>query len=111
MERLFVYGTLGPGRPNEHVMTTIGGTWAEGSVRGNLHQKGWGAAMGCPAISLDPDGEAVQGWVFSSANLLNHWQELDAFEGEEYERVLVSVTLADGGEVEAYIYVLKTRAD
>ncbi|MCT7653989.1 hypothetical protein MBH78_02755 [Oceanimonas sp. NS1] len=24
--RLFVYGTLGPGRPNEHVLTAIGGS-------------------------------------------------------------------------------------
>lgn len=24
-ERLFVYGTLGPGRPNEHVLRDIGG--------------------------------------------------------------------------------------
>ena len=33
MERLFVYGTLGPGRPNEHILLKIGGTWQPASVR------------------------------------------------------------------------------
>ncbi|KAB0731143.1 gamma-glutamylcyclotransferase, partial [Pseudomonas aeruginosa] len=27
MQRLFVYGSLGPGRPNEHLMQKIGGQW------------------------------------------------------------------------------------
>lgn len=27
IERLFVYGSLGPGRPNEHVLAVIGGNW------------------------------------------------------------------------------------
>jgi gamma-glutamylcyclotransferase (GGCT)/AIG2-like uncharacterized protein YtfP len=26
-DRLFVYGTLAPGRPNEHVLADLGGTW------------------------------------------------------------------------------------
>jgi gamma-glutamylcyclotransferase (GGCT)/AIG2-like uncharacterized protein YtfP len=26
-EKLIVYGTLGPGRPNEHVLKAIGGVW------------------------------------------------------------------------------------
>ncbi|MGI4199102.1 gamma-glutamylcyclotransferase family protein, partial [Klebsiella pneumoniae] len=30
MESLFVYGTLGPGRPNAHILENIGGTWQEG---------------------------------------------------------------------------------
>ncbi len=32
MESLFVYGTLGPGRPNAHILENIGGTWQEGHV-------------------------------------------------------------------------------
>ena len=27
IQRLFVYGTLALGRPNEHVLRKIGGTW------------------------------------------------------------------------------------
>lgn len=42
MESLFVYGTLGPGRPNAHILENIGGTWQEGHVGGSLLEKGWG---------------------------------------------------------------------
>ena len=41
INNLFVYGTLAPGRPNEHILQDIGGTWKEGSVTGKLHQEGW----------------------------------------------------------------------
>jgi gamma-glutamylcyclotransferase (GGCT)/AIG2-like uncharacterized protein YtfP len=40
IKKLFVYGTLGPGRPNEHIMKNIGDTWEEASVIGILHQEG-----------------------------------------------------------------------
>ena len=49
-QRLFVYGTLAPGRPNEHVLAPLGGTWQPAFVRGRLHAQGWGAAPGYPAI-------------------------------------------------------------
>ena len=45
IERLFVYGTLGPGRPNEHVLTAIGGSWLNASVSGFLRNEGWGATF------------------------------------------------------------------
>lgn len=40
MERLFVYGTLCPGRPNEHVMQKIGGEWLPARVKGRLIKAG-----------------------------------------------------------------------
>ena len=39
MESLFVYGTLGPGRPNAHILENIGGTWQEGHVGGFFIRK------------------------------------------------------------------------
>ena len=63
-QRLFVYGTLGPGRPNEHVLSVIGGTWEEASVNGYLKQQGWGAEMGYPGIVLDDDGDEIKGYIF-----------------------------------------------
>jgi len=39
---LFVYGTLCPGKPDEHVLRAIGGTWEEVSLKGYLKQIGWG---------------------------------------------------------------------
>ena len=40
LERLFVFGTLGPGRPNEQVLRDIGGTWEPATVTGTLRQEG-----------------------------------------------------------------------
>lgn len=108
-QRLFVYGTLGPGRPNEHVLTDIGGTWEKASVKGYLKPQGWGAAMGYPGIVLDERGDEIRGHIFCSDKLDGHWGELDAFEGEEYERVLVNVQTKEKTAVVAYIYILRAH--
>ena len=109
IQRLFVYGTLAPGRPNEHVLREIGGSWETATVTGTLRQKGWGASMGYPGIVLDQHGTKIHGYLFSSANLSDHWSELDEFEGESYERVLTEVKLKDNRRVDAYIYELKEK--
>ncbi|ALM50906.1 gamma-glutamylcyclotransferase family protein [Halomonas huangheensis] len=109
MQRLFIYGTLGPGRPNEHVMQKIGGSWKAATLKGRLLKSGWGAAMGFPGLVIDEDGEEIQGHVFSSENLSNNWQSLDNFEGAEYQRVLTTVTLASGEHVDAYVYALSNE--
>lgn len=106
MHRLFVYGTLAPGRPNEHVLSGIPGRWEPATVVGTLLQEGWGAAVGYPGIVLDELGEEVEGLVFSSESLAEHWARIDAFEGEGYERVLTAAKLEDGTAVDAYIYRL-----
>jgi gamma-glutamylcyclotransferase (GGCT)/AIG2-like uncharacterized protein YtfP len=109
VERLFVYGTLGPGRPNEHVLSAIGGSWEAATVRGMLRPEGWGAAVGYPGIDLDEEGGEVEGFLFSSENLPGHWAALDEFEGEAYERVLTEVKLEDGSTGDAYIYTLRGK--
>lgn len=91
IQRLFVYGTLCPGRRNEHVLSAIGGTWEEASIKGDLKQLGRGDEMGYPGIVLGDSGDEVKGYIFSSDKLDSHWEELDEFEGEEYRRVLVCV--------------------
>lgn len=107
MESLFVYGTLGPGRPNAHILEKIGGTWREGHVAGSLIHEGWGAEMGYPGIILDNSGNRVQGFLFTSENLQCHWDVLDEFEGSQYERVPVKVTTDDGETVISCIYMLR----
>ncbi len=106
---LFVYGTLGPGRPNEHVLSAIGGTWEEGSVSGYLKPQGWGTEMGYPGIVLDNEGDEIKGNIFCSDNLDDHWNELDDFEGDEYLRILTTIKTKDNISVEAYIYTLRER--
>ncbi|MEO0423888.1 MAG: gamma-glutamylcyclotransferase family protein [Pseudomonadota bacterium] len=107
MLRLFVYGTLAPGRRNHHVVSDIPGDWEVASMCGDLVDEGWGAAMGCPAIVPRADGPAVEGFVFRSPDLDAHWPRLDAFEGEAYERTTVVVTLGSGEQVEAQVYALR----
>lgn len=107
--RLFVYGTLGPGRRNGEVVSRIGGEWIPASVRGRLVLEGWAEAEGYPGMVLDGDGDPVPGHVFVSDDLAEHWDRLDAFEGEDFERVLPRVRLEDGTIVDAFVYVLRTE--
>ena len=107
MDRLFVYGSLQPGGPNEHVLEEIGGEWEPAAVRGRLVADGWGAKLGYPGLVLDDSGDKVQGHVFSSTRLDTHWSHLDAFEGAEYQRVVASVALDNNRQVCAHIYVLR----
>lgn len=108
-ERLFVYGTLAPGRPNAHMLADVPGRWEPATVTGTQHPEGWGAAAGYPGIVLHDDGDAVHGLVFSSDELANHWARLDEFEGDGYERVITKTRLADGSVVDAFIYRLSGR--
>jgi len=106
-DRLFVYGTLTPGGPNEHVLAEVPGTWEPATVKGTLLQEGWGAAVGYPGIVLNEVGGEVHGFIFSSEELATHWVRLDEFEGDGYERVITSAEFGDGTVVKAHIYVLK----
>ncbi len=108
VERLFVYGTLGPGRTNDHVLEAIGGLWEAATVNGTLRHEGWGAELSYPGIGLDKHGGEVEGFLFTSENLSGHWAALDKFEGEAYERVPAKVRLKDGSIVDAYIYTLRS---
>ncbi|MDO5619812.1 gamma-glutamylcyclotransferase family protein [Kocuria sp.] len=104
---LFIYGTLAPGRPNEHVLKPLGGVWQRGAVCGRLVQKGWGAASGHPAIVLDSSARPpVEGWLLTAESLPDWWVRLDEFEGAEYQRVLTEVELDDGSTAQAWIYAL-----
>lgn len=109
MSSLFVYGTLGPGRPNAHILENIGGRWLEGCVRGRLVDEGWGADFGFPGIVLESGGDEVKGYLFISDALSAHWAMLDEFEGEGYERVPVEVITADGNVIDSNIYGLKRK--
>ncbi len=111
IDRLFVYGTLAPGRPNAHVLADVPGMWEPATVRGRLFAQGWGAVIGYPGIIPDDSGDEVSGLVFTSEELQRHWSRLDEFEGEGYERILIPATLQDGTQVDAYVYALRDRTE
>jgi len=108
MAKLFVYGTLGLGNPNEHILKKIGGSWEKGFVWGKLFKEGWGAEMGFPGIKLEEKTEKIEGYIFCSDRIHEHWKVLDDFEGIGYERVKATVIMGkEEKKVEAFIYALK----
>ena len=93
--RLAVYGSLAPGRENHYLLAKYPGTWSRGRVRGDVINAGWGAAGGYLGLIPRDDGPWVAVQVFESESLAGAWQELDEFEGSEYQRVLIPVYSED----------------
>jgi gamma-glutamylcyclotransferase (GGCT)/AIG2-like uncharacterized protein YtfP len=89
--RLAIYGTLAPGKPNHHVVQPLGGEWCDGFVEGDMLDVGWGAAMGYRALLPRLGGESVPVKLLTAPRLGTAWEELDRFEGPDYERLLVPV--------------------
>lgn len=112
MERLFIYGTLAPGKPNEHILKDIEGTWEKASVNGILKEQGWGSDLGYPGIVLDNNcHNIVEGLIFESNQLKDKFKQLDEFEGNEYKRILTKVTLDTGEVIDAFIYALNEKVN
>ncbi len=107
MSSLFVYGSLQPNGPNEHVLSKISGTWQKATVIGHLVEAGWGAALGYPGVKLVENGEIIEGHVLTSVSLDTFWGELDTFEGEQYERVMTLCKLDTGERLAAFTYALR----
>lgn len=108
--RLAVYGSLAPGEENHHVVADLRGHWVQGSVRGELHDRGWGAGIGFPAMTWIPESEArIAVQILCSDDLPKYWDRLDEFEGEDYLRILVPVEV-EGAEplMTANIYRMRT---
>ncbi|KGA02093.1 hypothetical protein KP05_08785 [Cobetia amphilecti] len=106
MEHLFIYGPLGPGGLNEHVIANIDGEWSSAYLRGRLENTDHGAEHKFPGLVVDNTGQVIRGHVFSSAQLPEHWDALDDFEGPIYQRTVTTVILDDNRELEAYVYAL-----
>ncbi len=106
MERLFVYGSLAKGNKNARILEEIGGSWRPAFIKGLLVDRGWGAEMGYPGLILAEQGPKVQGYLFSSPDLKNHWGRLDDFEGAEYKRINTHV-FVDEERLDAFVYVLR----
>ena len=99
--RLFVYGTLAPGRDAWPVLAPWAtGTPQEDRVAGVLYDTG----RGYPAAVFDEDG-AVHGYVveLDAARAAEALVALDRYEGSEYERI--TVRTANGVEVATYAWI------
>lgn len=105
--RLAVYGSLGPGRSNHHVVAPLGGEWQAGAVRGRLYASGWGAGLGFPGLCVDNQADDVAVALLTSARLVSEWGRLDAFEGDEYSRLVAVILLTPSEFTVANIYALR----
>jgi len=96
-----------PNCPNAFVLENIIGKFIPAIVKGKLIDAGWSASMGYPGIRLEMGNDTIHGFLFYSYNLINHWDYLDQFEGQEFVRTPIIAQRYDEIEVETYIYTLK----
>lgn len=106
--RLFVYGTLAPGRDAWSVLEPWAtGTPHEDRVPGVLYDTG----RGYPAAVFDGDEDtnAVHGFVveLDAKRAAEALAALDHYEGHEYERI--TVRTAGGVEVATYAWIAPLR--
>lgn len=108
--RLIVYGSLAPGREHHDQLAGLAGEWRDGWVTGVLHDRGWGAGLGYPALEWRARGPRVTAKLFTSPDLPAHWPRLDRFEGPDYRRIVAPFHELDGSETLAHVYVLRSSA-
>jgi gamma-glutamylcyclotransferase (GGCT)/AIG2-like uncharacterized protein YtfP len=91
---MFVYGTLAPGQRAWPLIARYVTQRTENAVPGTLYDTG----RGYPGAVFTPGDDLVRGWCCTLAD--PPLADLDAFEGDEYERV--TVRCIDGTEAIAY---------
>jgi hypothetical protein len=88
--RLIVYGSLAPGGCNAFMLEGLVGEWHPCHIRGQM-----GVYRGFKSFRYDPQGPEYQAWLLESEDLPRVWPDLDDFEGDEYERILIPARLHD----------------
>ena len=105
INRLFVYGTLGPGQSHEHLLTQVPGQWCKAEIKAKLYPNGLGLSRGYPIVDLANPETVIEGYIYSSDQLPRLWQLLDDYEGDGYRRVVTTATVvATAAQVQTYIY-------
>jgi len=97
-KRLIVYGSLVPGGMYHFLLADLPGTWEECVINGRM-----GEYWGFKAFQYDPGGPEHPAWLFTSAALPERFPELDAFEGEPYQRNVIPAQVGER-TVLAHIY-------
>ncbi|HUP46623.1 MAG TPA: gamma-glutamylcyclotransferase family protein [Thermoanaerobaculia bacterium] len=101
--RLVIYGSLAPGERHHDVLAPLRGEWRRCRVRGILREH-----AGYRILEWRGDAPWVEALLFLSPELPRYWDELDAFEGEDYQRIVVPVETEEG-ETIANLYADRKR--
>lgn len=105
--KLIIYGTLAPGKPNHHKISHIKGDWKSAVLKGGkLESKGWGADLGFNGYVPAKENEQtnISCYVLFSDGLIKYWEFLDEFEGVGYKRILAEYELGNGNKGVGYVY-------
>lgn len=106
---LIVYGSLAPGKENHHVISHIEGEWKKALIAGVLEDRGWGAGLGYPGFIPKENENSILVDIFISTELPKYWPEIDEFEGDEYQRIVIPFKMEDGTKDKGSIYALLTE--
>jgi len=105
--RLFVYGTLRRGSNNKHAKMLAGQSEfiGTGRMRGRVYDFGRYPA----AVSSDRPDEWVHGELFRLFEPAKIFKALDAYEGSEFSRTMVTIRLDSGEEMDSWVYLYQGR--
>lgn len=93
-QKLFIYGTLAPGKPNHSILSGLKGTWESCTTRGQLNE-----VSGLSVLCWQPFGPTIEGQLLVSPDLTKQWARLDQFEGASYKRRMILVITHTGTSV------------
>lgn len=102
--RLFVHGSFAPSGSRQQVLAMIPGFWEKAAVVGSFRHATDGS--GCFGIGLADTQSQVEGFLFYSDRLAEHWDRLDTIEFAGFARVQTTVLRSDGVSVEAFVYAI-----
>ena len=105
LDRLFVYGTLRAGQTARSLVANQITRSVKATTRGAI----FAFPMGYPGFVDDETG-IVHGDVVWLTELPATFGLLDAYEGQDFSRMIRPVTLETGQEIWAWIYVLSDPA-
>jgi len=102
LDRLFVYGTLRQGQTARSLVANQIKRCVKASTSGSIYA----FPMGYPGFTESDGKGSVQGEVLWLSELAATFGLLDAYEGQDFARVIRQVTLDTGEQVWTWIYTL-----
>ena len=106
LDRLFVYGTMRQGQTARSLVANSIVKCVSAHTNGRIYA----FPMGYPGFTEGDGIGRVRGEVLWLTELAATFGLLDAYEGEDFARVIKRVTLASGEEVWTWIYTLADPA-